>query len=417
MVSKRSSEQEHASEPRVTIGTLKITDRAKALILEVLNSNRLSYGPMTRQFEASFAALHGCRYGVMSNSGTSALQVALQTLKELHGWHDGDEVIVPAVTFVSTVNVVLHNRMQPVLVDIDPTYYALDPTLLEAAISPRTRAIIPVHPFGHSAEMDPIRDIARRHHLKLIEDSCETLFARYRGRSVGALGDIGCFSTYVAHLLVTGVGGMNTTNDPTYAVRLRSLINVGRDPAYLNIDDDDDKSPEELQAIVAQRFAFTSIGHSFRITELEAALGLAQLEGWEAMIAARQANAQTLITQLTPLESYVQLPRTRPETEHVFMMFPLLLREEPKDALVNFLEQQGVETRDMLPLTNQPIFQRLLGWREADHPVAQRVNRHGLYIGCHQDLTETHLTRVVTLLEQYFRFKQHGKSQRSLVAS
>ena len=129
--------------------------------------------------------------------------------------------------------------------------------MVEARLSPRTRAIIPVHPFGQPADMDPIREIARRHRLKLIEDSCETLFARYQGRWVGSLGDIGCFSTYMAHLLVTGVGGINTTNDPEYAVCLRSLINLGRDPAYLSIDDDDRVSADALESVVARRFRIT----------------------------------------------------------------------------------------------------------------------------------------------------------------
>jgi len=389
--------------PHVGIGTLQVTERAKALVLEALNNNRLSYGPMTRRFEREFAGIHGCRFGVMCNSGTSALQVALQAMKERHGWDDGDEVIVPAVTFVSTVNIVHQNRMRPVLVDVEPDYFALDPTLLEARISPRTRAIIPVHPFGQPADMDPIRAIARRHGLKLIEDSCETMFARYQGRRVGSLGEIGCFSTYMAHLVVTGVGGMATTNDVDYATRLRSLVNMGRDPIYLTIDDDDGKSVAALRKIVDRRFAFTSVGHSFRVTELEAALGLAQLDGWGAMIASRQANARLLSRKLAHLTAHLQLPRVRAGSEHVFMVFPIVLRDAPKDHLVHFLERHGVETRDMLPLTNQPIYHRLFGWREAEYPVAQRINRQGFYVGCHQHLTERELDYVAELITQHFR--------------
>lgn len=390
----------------IGIGTLNISERAKALIREVLESNRLSYGPMTRRFEAEFAGIHGCRFGVMSNSGTSALHIALQAMKELHGWKDDDEVLIPAVTFVSTANIVLHNRMRPVLVDVEPTHYTINPGLLEASMSPRTRAIIPVHPFGQPADMAPIADVARRRKLKLIEDSCETLFARYRGRRVGGLGDIGCFSTYVAHLVVTGIGGISTTNDPEYAVRMRSLMNMGRDPAYLSIDDDDHQSADELRAVVARRFKFTSIGHSFRVTEMEAALGLAQLEEWNAMIAARQANGRALIRKLAHLEPYLQLPKTRSDSEHVFLVFPLMLHHGPKEPLMNFLEQHGVETRDMLPLTNQSVYQRLLGWRENDYPVARHINRQGFYVGCHQDLTEADLDEIAELLTRFFRWRR-----------
>jgi dTDP-4-amino-4,6-dideoxygalactose transaminase len=397
--------RDRSGRPVIGVGTLNVNVRAKELVLEALNNNRLSYGPMVQSFESEFARLHSCRFGIMSNSGTSALQVALQAMKELHGWEDGDEVILPAVTFVSTVNIVLHNRMQPVVVDVEPTYYELDPDLLETKITPRSRAIIPVHLFGHPADMDAIREVANRYGLKIIEDSCETMLASYNGQRVGSLGEIGCFSTYVAHLLVTGVGGISTTNDPEYAVRLRSLINHGRDSIYIGIDDDKNKSAEELRTIIAKRFNFVSVGHSFRVTEMEAALGLAQIEELDSIIAARRTNARSLMRKLAYLESYMQLPKIRPGSEHSFMMFPIVLPEEPKGELVNFLEKNGVETRDMLPLTNQPVYQRLLGWREEDYPIAKWINQNGFYIGCHQDLTETDLDYMAELFESFLRHR------------
>lgn len=397
------------SNPVIGVGTLNVSRRAKELVLETLNNNRLSYGPFTQRFEAEFAKLHGCRFGIMSNSGTSALHIALQALKEMHGWADGDEVVVPAVTFVATANIVLHNRLTPVLVDVEPVYYELDSHLLEAKITPRTRAIIPVHLFGQPADMDPICEVAARHNLKVVEDSAETMFASYHGRPAGSLGDIGCFSTYVAHLLVTGVGGLNTTNNPEYAIRMRSLMNHGRDSIYLSIDDDDGKPADELRLIIARRFNFVSVGHSFRATEMEAALGLAQLEEWEALIAARRANAKSLLRKLSHLEGDLQLPRTRPGSEHAFMMFPIVLRDRPKEALVNFLEQNGVETRDMLPLTNQPVYQRLLGWCEDAYPVAKWINQNGFYVGCHQDLTEFDLDYMAELFERFFRRSSAGR--------
>ena len=378
-----NKERRHSGEPRrllsnrvvedkhshvVSVGTLNIGMREKQLVLEALDNNRLSYGPMTQRFESEFASVHNCRFGVMSNSGTSALQIALQTLKELHCWEDGDEVIVPSVSFVSTVNIVLHNRMRPVLVDVDSSYYELNPELLEDKITARTRAIIPVHLFGHPADMDPILEIARRAKLKIIEDSAQTAFVAYGGQMVGSLGDIGCFSTYVAHLLNTGIGGLSIANDPEYAIRMRSLLNHGRDSIYVSIDDDNDVSDEKLRLIVAKRFKFISVGHSFRVTEMEAALGLAQLEDWHHMIAARQSNARELKKHLAHLESHLQLPKVRPGSEHSFMMFPIVLRDEPKTELANFLERNGVETRDMLPLTNQPVYERILGCRELDYP-------------------------------------------------
>ena len=397
------SEDREVRPPIIGVGTMNISPRAKALVNEVLDSNRLSYGPMTQAFEAGFAQAHACRFGVMSNSGTSALLVALAALKELHGWADGDEVILPAVTFAGTVNIVFHARMRPVLVDVDPIHYELDPEKIEAAVTPRTRAVIPVHVFGQPCDMDHVLELARRYGLRVIEDSAETMFATYRGRSVGSLGDIGCFSTYAAHLLTTGVGGLNTTDNPEYADKLRSLINHGRDSTYLNIDDDDLKSPEELRRIVSRRFSFVSLGYSFRLTEMEAALGLAQLEVGTELIAVRRKNAAYLTRKLSGHEAFLQLPRIRTGCEHSFMMYPIVLREREKDALVNFLEQNRVETREMLPLTNQPLYRRLLDIGETDYPVAGWINRSGFYIGCHQDLTLADLDRIVELFDRFFR--------------
>ncbi len=397
------SENREIRPPVIGVGTLNISPRARALVNEALDNNRLSYGPMTQAFEAKFARAHDCRFGVMSNSGTSALQVALVALKELHGWDDGDEVILPAVTFAGTANIVFHGRMRPVLVDVDPIHYELDPEKIEAAVTSRTRAIIPVHVFGQPCDMDPILELAGRYGLKVIEDSAETMFARYKGRSAGSFGEIGCFSTYAAHLLTTGVGGLNTTNHPDYAKTLRSLINHGRDSTYLNIDDDDEKSPEELRQIVARRFSFVSLGYSFRLTEMEAALGLAQLEVGKEMIAGRRQNAAHLIQSLSEHQAVLQLPTVRPESEHSFMMFPIVLKDRKKDAFVNFLEQNRVETREMLPLTNQPLYQRLLDINEANFPVARWINGSGFYIGCHQDLTLTDLDRIAELFGRFFR--------------
>src|SRR5687768_1588968 len=182
---------------QIGVGGLELGAPERKYLDEVIASNRLSYGPMTARFERDFAELHDCRYSVFCNSGTSALHIALAALKERHGWANGDEVIVPALTFVATSNIVLHNGMVPVFVDVERDTYNLDPRLLEEKITPRTRAIIPVHLFGLPCDMDPILEVARRHDLRVIEDSCETMFAGYKGRKVGSLGDIGCFSTYI----------------------------------------------------------------------------------------------------------------------------------------------------------------------------------------------------------------------------
>ena len=387
----------------IGVGTFKVSPKARQYVNEVLDSERLSYGPFTQKFEDIFAKYHDSKFAVMTASGTCALQIALAALKNKYGWNDGDEVIVPALTFVATSNIVIQMNMKPVFVDVDPVYYEIRPELIEGAITSRTRAIIPVHLFGCPCDMDPIQDIAKKHNLKIIEDSCETMFAKYKGRSVGALGDIGCFSTYIAHILVTGVGGLCTTSDPDLAINIRSLMNHGRDSIYLNINDDNNKTKEELNIIIKRRFRFVQMGYSFRVTELEGALGLAMIEDKDQMIIKRRKNAKELCERLKVFEDRIQLPSVRPESDHSFMMFPIVLRTEAKVALVEHLEHNGVETRDMLPLTNQPYYNNILGVKEDDYPVAKWINNNGFYVACHQDLTPQEIDHIVESFEKFFR--------------
>ncbi len=385
------------------VGDFRFSPKAKRYIAEIIKTNRVSYGPFSQRFEREFAKAHDCRFALFCNSGTSALHVALAALKERHGWADGDEVLVPAVTFVATSNIVFHNRMKPVFVDVDPLTYNIDPAKIEAKITPKTRAIIPVHLLGLPCDMDPILDIAKRKNLKLIEDSCETVFAKYKGKKVGSFGDIGCFSTYIAHYIVTGVGGFATTSDPELAVSLRSLFNHGRDSIYIQIDDDKDARGAKLHEIASKRFSFVSMGHSFRCTEFEAAIGLAQLEEKEGIIKARRGNAATLTQGLADLSDVLQPPTVPADREHMFMMYPIVLRRQSKVELVNFLEDRGIETRDLLPLINQPIYRKLFGNLDDRYPVAAWINRSAFYIGCHQYFTPKDLRYVVDSIHEFFK--------------
>lgn len=387
---------------QIGVGTVSLSKKAKQYVNEVLESNRLTYGPFLQTFEKQFGKLHNAKFTLVSNSGTSSLQIALQTLKEIHNWQDGDEVLVPTVTFVATSNIVIHNNMVPVFVDVETDFYEIDPTLIEQKITPRTKAIIPVHLFGLPCDMDPIIELAKKYNLKIIEDSCECMFATYKNKSVGTLGDIGCFSTYAAHILSTGVGGLSTTNNPEYAMMMRSLLNHGRDSIYISIDDDDNKSESEMKEIIARRFKFIKIGHSFRMTELEGAIGVAQLEDWENIINKRRANADYLTQNLKKLENFIQLPKIRPDCTHSFMMYPIVLKYESKTDFVNYLEKYGIETRDMLPLINQPIYQERFNIKPGDYPVADWINANGFYIGCHQDLTQEDLDYMIQIASAYF---------------
>ena len=385
----------------VTIGTFEPSEKAIKLVNTVLHSGRISYGPMCRAFENKFSELHGCRYGVLSNSGTSSLQVALQAMKEIHGWDDGDEVLVPAATFVATINIVLHNRMLPVLVDVEKQYFAMNPALIERYITPRTRAIIPVHPFGQPADISTICDIAAAHGLKVIEDSCECMFVSHKGRPVGSFGDISCFSMYVAHLLTCGIGGIAITDSEEYAIKMRSLANHGRNNIYISIDDNVGRG--RLREVIEKRFLFESLGHSYRITEMEAALALAQLDTYNDMLAKREYNANALAAVIDRYPALERLGR-RPDTDCAWMMFPIVAVETSKRRLVCWLEDHGIETRDALPVLNQPVYNGMFD--ADDYPVAQYLLSKGFYIGCHQGLNDNHINHVDSVLMEYFH-KSH----------
>lgn len=390
---------------KISIGTANISSLQKLLVNRALNRNRLSYGEFTRKFEKEFADLHKRKFAIFCNSGTSALQASIHALKEMYSWQDGDEIIVPAITFIASSNTIIQNKLKPVFVDIEPNYYDLDPQKIEEKITKKTKAIMPVHMFGLPCDMDPIIDIAQKNKLKIIEDSAETMFVKYKGEPVGSWGDISCFSTYVAHLVVTGVGGLATTNNSDLAIIIKSLFNHGRDGIYLSIDDDDKKTVKELFNIVERRFSFIRLGYSYRATEMEAALGVGELKRKDKMLKKRQKNAIALIRGLEKFQRYLQLPRIRPQTEHAFMMFPIVILDKKikRNKLVFFLEKYGIETRYMMPLLNQPVYKEIFGNLEDKYPVAKNINHNGFLIGCHQGLNGKDIEYVISVFSKFFR--------------
>jgi len=386
---------------KIPIGTLNIGPYAKKLILKTLNNNRLSYGELSARFENQFAKLHNVKYAVYTVSGTSALQMALHALKKIHKWKDGDEVIVPAITFIATSNIVLQNNLRPVFVDVLADTYNIDPAKIEEKISKRTRAIIPVHMYGLPTDMDEILKIAKKYKLKIIEDACEAVGAKYKGKSVGSIGDFGCFSTYVVHIITTGVGGIVTTNNPEYALKVRSLMNHGRDSIYLTINDDDNltgQTNRQAFRMINRRFSFIDAGYSYRLTEMEAALGIEQLKRINQIIRKRQLNANYLIEGLKDFSDLIQLPIIPEDRSHVFLGFPIVIKKEEisRDKLILFLEKNGIETRYMMPLLNQPIYKEIFGINlESHYPVARYINNHGFYIGCFPELTKDDLDFII----------------------
>lgn len=383
----------------ISLGYLNISDQGKKYVNQCLDNNRLSRGDFSARFEREFAKLHQTQYGVFCNSGTSALQIALATLKEVYGYQDGDEVLVPAITFIATSNVVLQNNLTPVFVDVDPFTFNMNPEEILGKITSRTRAIIPVHLFGLPAEMPAIMGIARDHNLQVIEDSCETMFAGVNGKSVGSFGDMACFSTYVAHLIVGGIGGLVTTDSEKYADICRSLMAHGRDSIYTCLEDDDNPTKD----IIERRYKFDRVGYSYRCTEIEAAIALSELEHWEDNIEQRRDNAKLLTHLLSRFGDYLQLPHTPKGYDHSFMMFPMVCKAGvDREALLMHLETHGVETRYLFPLLSQPIYRRLFPGMAEKYPVAQLLESKGFFIGMHQGLSYEDMHFVADTFAEHF---------------
>jgi perosamine synthetase len=380
-------------------GPFQITEEMKHNINRVLDSGRLSPGPVVKEFEEAFSAYHHTANAIMTNSGTSALIAAIQTLKEIEGWKDGDEIICPALTFVATINAVLHCNLKPVLVDVEPAYYTINPDIIENAITDRTRAIMPVHAFGLTADMDAIFALAANYNINIIEDACESLGATHNGDLAGSIGDIGCFSFYMSHHITAGVGGMAITNNPQYANKMRSLVNHGWDrkeqPLFR-----DEAADFDFETI-KQRYYFTSIGYNFRATELEAAIALPQLQHLDKNVRQRVENAKVLTRRLRPFSDRLQLPKCPYSHSHSLMMYPIVLRNGNKWDLIKHLEKNDIETREMLPLINQPCYKGL--FNEDDYPAAKWINELGFYVGCSQYLNENHMNYVADKIGEFLK--------------
>jgi len=388
----------------ISLADIHLPKSVVSKVSSVIRSNRLTYGPKTKQFETKFAAINGVSHAIFCNSGTSALQLALAALKLTRGWKDGDEVLVPAVTFIASSNAVMHTNLIPVFVDIEPDYYCIDPNEIEKHITPRTRAIMPVHLFGQSADMNPIRRIAKRHNLAIIEDAAEALFSTYHNKPVGSLSDISIFSTYAAHTITTGVGGFVLTNNAELAHVSRSMSYHGRDTVYHSIDDDDTTNPVKLLSLIERRFHFPYMGFSFRLTELESAIGLAQLTRAAFIQKRRHAVDAMLRRALSAFSEHIQLPAVRPHTDPTFMLYPLILTNPniDLDLFLLFLEQHGIETRLFFPLLQQPMYKKIFGDIEHMYPVAKHLTDRGFIIGCHPELFTRDIHYIHDIFSAFF---------------
>lgn len=377
---------------RISLGYNAVSKSARKAVLEVFDSGQFSPGPKVREFEEKFAKLHNAAHAIFVNSGTDALRLSLLALKYQNHWPDGSGVLVPALTFVATVNVIIQAGLKPVFVDISPTDYCMDPDELMKQISFRMVAVMPVHLFGQACN-PRIFEIARSHGLKVLEDSCETILNSLQG-------NVSCHSTYMAHHLTTGVGGFALTNDNLLNWIIRSFANHGRHVNYIP-----GYKPLPLGLdLLQKRFRFEHIGYSSRGTEFEAALGLSQMAGLAAHVKKRQEVATELANTLYPFWPYFQVSTA---VDSTCMMFPLVLKDAArinKYDLCLFLEQNGIETRDMMPITNQPCYKGLVS--EKAYPVADWINKNGFYIPCTPAMSSKDISHISNCFGRFFNGKR-----------
>ena len=381
---------------RINLGHVTHDENTIAAVDEVIDSDRLSYGPQTRKLENRVAAIHGVKPAVFMASGTCALQVGFEAMKEIHGWNGDSEVIIPATTFIATMGAVIDAGLRPVLCDVEADTFGIDPDRIRGHVTDNTVAVLPVHLLGRACKLDRIRwnDCG----LELVEDCCEAVGVTTMSgeHMVGQRAAFAAISTYVCHHLSTGVGGMVLTNSKHLATVCRSLIQHGRDPAYLSIDDD---SPETIDT----KYRFVRWGHSYRGSELQAALGVAQIDGLDAARKRRQEVASRLNEELQDCE-LLTLPSFAAGDSPLF--YPLVV-DGGCEGLVKHFEANGIETRPMMPLLNQkPVVKYLdndnYGSRGMMFPVACRLIDEAFIIGCHPGMTSEDIEHIGEVARNFF---------------
>ena len=379
---------------KVPVSRPFIGKEEEVLVNEALKDGHISgtSGRFIKEFEDGFAKYCGVKYGVAASSGTTALHLALATL----GIGPDDEVLTSTFTNMATFKAALYQQAKPIPIDIEPDTWNLDPKLLESKITPKTKAIMVVHIYGHPVDMDPVLEIAKKHNLKVIEDAAEAHGAEYlsaealakgdKGRKAGSLGDIGVFSFYANKIITTGEGGMLVTNNKSYADRARSL----RSLAYGD----------------ENRFMHKDIGFNYRMTNLQAAIGCAQLAKAEVVIKKKREMADFYNRAFEGIAD-LQLPVEKPYAKNVYWIYHVVLQGALKGkraSIISALAEKGVETREaFVPYNMQKLFIKK-GMTEYDAcPVANYVALNGFYLPSGADITKEELSYVADSLKAVIR--------------
>jgi CDP-6-deoxy-D-xylo-4-hexulose-3-dehydrase len=376
-----------------TYGSEEVEEAVDSLL-----STWVTMGAKVKKFEEAFANYNGSRHAVMVNSGSSANLLALSVLTNdtiPDHVEKGSEVITPAVTWATTVYPIANVGCTPVLVDVDPRTFNIRPQEVEKAITPKTKAIVPVHLLGSPCEIDSIQKIAETRDLYVVEDSCESTGAEFQGKKVGSFGDMGTFSFFLSHHISTIEGGMIVTDDDTLYENLKAMRAFG----WVRDLQDKEKYASANKGI-DPRFLFITSGYNLRPTEIQGAFGIHQIKRLDGFIDQRRGNAAYWTEQLSPYSDLLILPEEQPGTKHVYFGYPLTVRPEApftREQLVDHLERKLVETRPVMAgnMAEQPVMKNL----------AHRINGR--------------LTNSEMIMRQSFFFGNHtgiGKEEREYIA-
>lgn len=364
---------------RIPVAQPKMAGNERKYVLDCLDTNWISSnGKYIGAFEESFAKFCGVKHAIAANNGTTALHLALVALD----LKPGDEVIIPTVTYIATANAVRYCGATPVLVDVCADTMNINPKDIERKITTNTRGIIPVHLYGHPADMTAVNKIAEKHGLWVVEDAAEAHGAEVEGKKVGSLGTCATFSFFGNKIVTTGEGGMVTTNDDELAAKLRLYRGQGMDPQ--------------------RRYWFPVVGYNYRMTNIQAAIGLAQMEGIDKALSDRAALAGWYNDALRDLGEDIVLPTEAAWAKQVFWMYNIFLRdgnEQKRDEVMRKLDEMGIETRPVFyPMHILPPYKE-----DVSYPVADLWAQRGINLPTHQDLTQSDIERIAQSLKAALR--------------
>jgi CDP-6-deoxy-D-xylo-4-hexulose-3-dehydrase len=377
-------------------------------VIDVLRNKSLTLmdGPSVKALEVQVAALFGKNYGLMANSGSSANTLAVASL----GLEAGDEVIIPALTFSTTVAPLVHQNLVPAFVDVESDTYVIDPDQIERMITPKTQAMIISNLIDNLADWETVKDVADRYGLKTIEDSADTLGSLYKGRPTGTHSDIVTTSFYASHVITgAGFGGMACFNDQAAYNKAKQLRGWGRGSSLLG----ESESIENRFNVAVDgidydsKFVFDDIGYNFLPTEISAAFALEQLKRLDEYGQRRLENFTALVAFFADFEDWFILPRQQPDTRSYWLAVPLIVRPEApfsrRDLQVYF-ESRDIQTRTIFTgnILRQEGFSDIPHKADpAGYPNADRVMEGGLLLGCHQGMTQAHLDRIAAVFTEF----------------